>query len=134
MKTNNATSDREMDKVARATDSDIATFGSASHDPGDTACITILFVVEDEENSDKIPSCTFTPEVAAKGHSELVRDPTMLQEALKSVPLGSSTMSEMGTCPSMDHSEGDAHPKMKKEWYNSYWVCIQSRSAESTEE
>lgn len=39
----------------------MATFGSAPHDPGDTACIAILFMEEDEEDSDKACTCTFTP-------------------------------------------------------------------------
>lgn len=119
IKSNNTSPDCDLNDGTRTTDSDIATLGSLSHDPGDSTCPGVNMVVEDEKDALKALSSSLSHEVHIRGHPSLVKDSSIEIEIEHTVPLLKSTIHERGTCPSGDHPNGDAHPKIDHFEYNS---------------
>ncbi len=72
----------------------------------------------------KALTSSYSPEAPVKGHSWLVGVPSILAEWDSPVAGVWPTISERGACPSIDHSEGDAHPCTYCFVYNSDWRCI----------
>lgn len=124
IKSNNATPDVNSIKVTRATDPDIATFGSVSHDPGDLTCPGVNIVEEDEFDPSKALSSSDHPKVHVEGPSLEVGSSPNKVEKDNSVPVLPSTIPERGTCPPVDHSNGDIHPKIDHFMYNS--ACVKN--------
>lgn len=124
IKSNNTSTDVKIGKVCVTTDSDITTLGLTSPDPGDLTCPGVLIVSEDEKDSDKAYPSIESPCVHVEGPAGKACDSTIDKEVESSVPVGNTTMTERGTCPSVDHSVGDMHPVIKHFEYNSACVCI----------
>lgn len=103
MKPNNATSDDKIGKGARATDSDMATLGSVTNDPGDVTCHGVSIVVEDEWDSLEALRSTESPLSPIKGPSEGRGGSSILEEIVSSLTGVKATMHERGTWPSTDH-------------------------------
>lgn len=124
IKSNNTSTDVIIGKVCVTTDSDITTFGLTSPDPGDLTCPGVLIVSEDEKDSSKAYPSIESPCVHMEGPAGESCGSTIVCEVESSLPSGNSSITERGTCPSVDHPEGDTHPVIKHFEYNSACICI----------
>lgn len=124
IKSNNTSTDVIIGKVCVTTDSDITTLGLTSPDPGDLTCPGVLMVPEDEWDSDKAYPSIDSPCVHMEGPAGESCGSAIECEVESSFPSGNSSITERGTWPSVDHSEGDAHPVIKHFEYNSACLCI----------